>query len=116
MDGWIVCRDGVDVAAYFAGNDSQYPGTRFVVYFGGGIGVHNRGDILSVATDEVFTCGLALVRDWWDSVFLFRRIVWVYFGQIKNWHLPVFYNVQSAMRKKQIPCHCEGVLTTAAIQ
>ena len=80
MDGWIVCRDGVDVAVYFAGNDSQYPGTRFVVYFGGGIVIYDWCDILSVATDEVFTCGLALVRDWWDGVFLFRRTVWVYFG------------------------------------
>ena len=84
MDGWAVCRNGVDVAVHFAGNDSQYPGTRFVVYFGGGIGVHNRGDILSVATDEVFTCGLALVRNWGNGVFLFCRSVWVHFGFVKK--------------------------------
>ena len=84
MDGWIVCCDGVDIIVYFAGNDSQYPGTRFVVYFGGGIGVHNRGDILSVATDEVFTCGLAPVCNWGNGVFLFCRSVRLHFGFVKK--------------------------------
>ena len=84
MDGWIVCCDGVDIVVHFAGDDSQYSRTWPVVYFGRGIGVYNWCDILFVAADEVFTCGVALVRNWWDGLFLFCSAVWVYIGFVKG--------------------------------
>ena len=64
MDGWTVRCDGVDVAVYIAGDDTQYSGTWFVVYSGRWFGVYDWGDILSVAADEVFARGVALVCDW----------------------------------------------------
>ena len=84
MDGWTVCCNGVDIIVHFTGNDSQYSRTRIVVYFGGGIGLYNWCDILSVATDEVFARGVAPVCDWWDGLFLFCRVVWVYLGFINK--------------------------------
>ena len=84
MDGGPVCCNGVDVAVYIAGNDSQYSGAWSVVYFGGGIGVHNWRDILFMAPDEVFACRLAPVCNRWQCVFLFRRPVRVYSGFVKR--------------------------------
>lgn len=55
-----------------------------MVYIGGRSGIHNWCDILSVATDEVFACGLAPVCDWGNGLFLFRSVVWVYFGFVKG--------------------------------
>ena len=84
MDGRVVCSNGVDTAVYIAGNDSQYSGTRFVVYIGGRSVIHDWCDILFVAADEVFACGLAPVCNWGQCVFLFRRAVWVYIGFVKG--------------------------------
>ena len=84
MDGRIVCCDGVDIAVYIAGNDSQYPNARVVVYFGRGIGVHDWCDILFVAADEVFACRLAPVCNRGQCVFLFRGAVRVYIGFVKR--------------------------------
>lgn len=84
MDGGAVCCDGVDIAVYFAGNDSQYSNARVVVYPGRGIGVHNWCDILFVAPDEVFARRLAPVCNRGQCVFLFRRPVRVYIGFVKG--------------------------------
>ena len=84
MDGCVVCCNGVDVVVYITGNDSQYSDSWVVVYSGGWFGVHDWCDILSVATDEVFTWCLAPVCNWWDGVFLFRSSVRMYFGFVKG--------------------------------
>ena len=84
MDGRIVCCDGVDIAVYIAGNDSQYSRARIVVYPGGGIGIYDWCDILSVAPDEVFACRLAPVCNRGQCVLLFRRPVWVYHGFVSK--------------------------------
>lgn len=89
MDGRIVCCDGVDIAVYIAGNDSQYPNARVVVYFGRGIGVHNWCDILFVAPDEVFARSLAPVCNRGQCVLLFRSVVRVYSGFVKG----VYYGI-----------------------
>lgn len=89
MDGRIVCCDGVDIAVYIAGNDSQYSAARIVVYPGGGIGIHNWCDILFMAPDEVFACCLALVCNRGQCVFLFRSPVRVYIGFVKG----VYYGI-----------------------
>ena len=92
MDGGPVCCNGVDIAVYIAGNDSQYPNARIVVYLGGGIGVHNWGDILFMAPNEVFACRLAPVCNRGQCVLLLCRIVRVYFGfVVKPACKPVFY-------------------------
>ena len=83
MDGRFICCDGVDIIVHTACNDSQYSRTRIVVYFGRGIGIYNWCDILSVAADEVFTCGLAPVCDWGQCVFLLCSAVWLYFGFVR---------------------------------
>ena len=83
MDGWFICCDGVDIIVHFTGNDSQYSRTRIVVYFGGGIGLYNWCDILSVAADEIFAWGLAPVCDRRDGLFLFCRSVWLHIGFVK---------------------------------
>ena len=82
MDGWIICRDGVDAVVHIAGDDSQYSDSGSVVYSGRWFGVYHWGYILSVAADEVFARGLAPVCNRGQCVFLFRRAVWVYFGFI----------------------------------
>ena len=84
MDGGIICRNGVDIVVYFAGNDSQYSDSWFVVYSGRWIVLHDWCYILSVAADEIFACGVALVRNRGQCVFLFRRPVWVYIGFVKG--------------------------------
>ena len=84
MDGRIVCCDGVDIAVYIAGNDSQYSRARPVVYFGGGIGIYDWCDILSVAADEVFARRLASVCNRGQCVLLFRRPVRVYIGFVRK--------------------------------
>ena len=78
MDGGIVCRDGVDIVVHIACNDSQYSGTRIVVYFGRWIGVHGWGYILSVAQNEILACGVAPVCNWGQRVFLLCGAVRVY--------------------------------------
>ena len=78
MDGGVVCRDGVDFAVHIAGNDSQYPGARFVVYSGWGIVVHDWCDILSVAAYEILACGVAPVRNRGQCVLLLCSAVRVY--------------------------------------
>ena len=83
MDGWIICRNGVDTVVYIAGNDSQYPRTWIVVYSGRWFGIYHWGYILSVAADAVFARGLAPVCNRGQCVFLFRRTVWVYFGFVR---------------------------------
>ena len=82
MDGCALCCDGVDVVVHITGNDSQYPSARPVVYFGGWISLHDWGDILSVASYEVFARSLAPVCNWGQCVFLLCRIVRVYIGFI----------------------------------
>ena len=89
MDGGPVCCDGVDIAVYIAGDDSQYPNARIVVYPGGGIGVHNWRDILSVAPDEVFACRLAPVCNRGQCVLLLCGAVWVHHGFVKG----VYYGI-----------------------
>ena len=84
MDGWIICRNGVDTVVYIAGNDSQYPDSGSVVYSGRWIGIYHWGYILSVAADEVFACGLAPVCDWGNGLFLFRSAVRMYFGFVSQ--------------------------------
>ena len=77
MDGRVVCSNGVDTAVYIAGNDSQYSGTRFVVYPGRWFVIYDWGDILSVAQNEVFARGVASVCNWGQCMFLFCGIVWM---------------------------------------
>lgn len=89
MDGRIVCCDGVDIAVYIAGNDSQYPNAWVVVYFGRGIGVHNWCDILFVAPDEVFARRLAPVCNRGQCVLLLCSAVRVYIGFVKG----VYYGI-----------------------
>lgn len=84
MDGGPVCCDGVDIAVYIAGNDSQYSGARVVVYFGRGVSVYDWCDILSVAPDEVFARRLAPVCNRGQCVLLFRSAVRMYPGFIKR--------------------------------
>ena len=84
MDGGSVCCNGVDVAVYIAGDDSQYSRAWSVVYFGGGIGIHNWCDILSVAPDEVFARRLAPVCNRGQCVLLFRSPVRVHFGFVSK--------------------------------
>lgn len=62
-----------------------YPGWRVVVFAG--------CDILPVAENAFFACGMAFVCDWWDGVFLFCRTVRLYFGFliIKKRQTPFFY-------------------------
>ena len=89
MDGGPVCCDGVDIAVYIAGDDSQYPNARIVVCPGRWFGVHNWRDILSVAPDEVFACRLAPVCNRGQCVLLFRRSVRLHFGFVKG----VYYGI-----------------------
>lgn len=89
MDGRIVCCDGVDIAVYIAGNDSQYSRARPVVYPGGGIGIYDWCDILFMAPDEVFARRLAFVCNRGQCVFLFRSAVWMYPGFVKG----VYYGI-----------------------
>ena len=84
MDGRIVCCDGVDIVVHFAGDDSQYPNARIVVYPGRWFGVHNWCDILFMAPDEVFACRLASVCNRGQCVLLFRSAVWVHFGFVRK--------------------------------
>ena len=84
MDGWIICRNGVDTVVYIAGNDSQYSGAWPVVYSGGGIVVYDWCDILFMAPDEVFACRLAPVCNRGQCVLLFCSAVRVYPGFIKK--------------------------------
>ena len=53
-----------------------------MVYFGGRFGVYDWGYFLSVAPDEVFTCGVAPVCNWGDGVFLLCGVVWLHFRYI----------------------------------
>ena len=83
MDGWIICCDGMDIVVHIACNDSQYSGTWYVVYFGGWIVIHDWCDILSVAANEVFTCGLAPVCNRGQCMFLLCGAVRVYIGFVR---------------------------------
>ena len=89
MDGGSVCCDGVDIAVYIAGNDSQYSSARIVVYPGRWFGVYNWCDILSVAPDEVFACRLAPVCNRGQCVFLLCSAVRIDFGFVKG----VYYGI-----------------------
>ena len=84
MDGRTVCRNGVDVAVYFAGNDSQYPSAWIMVYSGWRIVVYDWRVVLFVAQNEVLACGVAFVRNRGQCVFLFRRPVRVYLGFVRK--------------------------------
>lgn len=79
MDGIALSRDGVDIDLYSARDVAAYIGPGIMVYFGGGIIIFAGGDLLFMAADEVFTCGLAFIRDWGNGVFLFCRDVRMYY-------------------------------------
>ena len=64
MDGCVVCCDGEDDIVHSARDDSQYSDARFVVYFGGWIGIHDWGYILFVAENEILARGMASIRNW----------------------------------------------------
>lgn len=87
MDGGIICRNGVDVVVYSARYVADGACAWAVVYSGGWIGIYDWGDILSVATYEIFTCSLASVRNRGQCVFLFRSAVWMYHGFVKKGHV-----------------------------
>ena len=82
MDGWTVCRNGVDAVVYIAIDDTQYSGTWLVVYLGGWIVLYNWCDILSVAQNEILARGVAPVCNRRQRVFLFCCSVRLYFGFI----------------------------------
>lgn len=76
MDGRVVFSNGVDVAVYIAGNDTEYPAAGAVVYIGGWIVIHGWGDILPLAAIKIFTCDMAPVCDWRDGVLFLCGAVW----------------------------------------
>ena len=75
MDGAAVSGYGMDNAVYIAGNVASYTGARHVVYIGGWPVILAGGDILFVASHEIFACNMASVCNWWHGVFLFRGTV-----------------------------------------
>ena len=73
-----------------------------MVYLGRWFVIYDWCNILSVAAYEVFTCGVALVCNRGQCVFLLCGVVWVYFGFVRVCNMPYEYKKNENIDKDKI--------------